>query len=388
MIRETDNAVELLSRLIAFPTIAGSSNLELIDFVERYLVSHGATCRRVPSPEGSRTNFYATIGPHTEGGVILSGHTDVVPTTGQDWTSDPFVLTERDGKLYGRGTCDMKGFLACAMSLAPKMASAGLRRPVHFAFSYDEELGCLGAPAMIEEIRASLPRPLAVIVGEPTGNRVVSSHKGCLDFATTIHGHSIHSSLNHRGVNAISYAARLIAWLDDRQAACAADTPANDLLDPPFTTLHCGVVDGGTASNIVPAKCFFTTDIRCAPGDDARVHLAEYRTFIESDILPRMRAIWPDSSIDVEIQADIPPFDHVSDSAAEVLVRALTGDNALRCKGSVTEAGQFQKAGFATVICGPGSIEQAHLPDEFVARADIERCTQILTDLVTKLSND
>lgn len=388
MTREYADAVEILTRLIAFPTIAGTSNLDLVDFVEKYLISYGAICKRVPSADGSRTNLYATIGPQVEGGVILSGHTDVVPTTGQAWTSDPFILTERDGKLYGRGTCDMKGFLACALATVPQVASIGLKRPVHFAFSYDEELGCLGAPAMIEEMRQTLPSPSAVIVGEPTQNRVVSSHKGCLDFTTTVRGLSIHSSLNHRGVNAISYAARLIGWLDARQEECVARTPANDQLDPPFTTFHCGLIKGGTASNIVPAECSFTTDIRSAPGDDGQAHLTAYRNFINADLLPKMRAIWPESSIDIEVQADIPAFDLVPDSAAERLVRALTGDNAIRCKGSVTEAGQFQKAGFATVICGPGSIEQAHLPDEFVTRVDIDRCTRILADLVAKLAND
>lgn len=379
------DAIKLLSDIIAFPSIAGSSNLALIAYLENLLATHGAVCHRVYSPDGTRSNLYATIGPMVEGGIVLSGHTDVVPTEGQSWTSDPFKLTERSGKLYGRGTCDMKGFLACALSLLPTMAAAKLKRPVHFAFSYDEELGCLGAPSMIEEMARALPTPLAVVVGEPTQNRVVSSHKGCLDFTTTVRGQSIHSSLNHRGVNAISYAAKLIGWLDDRQAYCAANTPPSDVLDPPFTTFHCGLINGGTASNIVPSRCVFTTDIRSAPHDNALDHLTAYRRLVEEDLLPGMHRISPGCGIDIEVQAHIPAFDLDSGSPAEALLRRLTGDNAIRAKGSVTEAGQFQKAGFSTVICGPGSIEQAHLADEFVTRADIEKSTQILMDLVQTL---
>lgn len=385
---EIGNTIEILSNLIAFPTIAGTSNLALIDYVEQWLVAHGATCNRVPSPDGTSSNLYATIGPMVEGGIVLSGHTDVVATAGQNWSSNPFVLTEREGKLFGRGTCDMKGFLACALALVPMMRSARLKRPIHFAFSYDEELGCLGAPSMIEEMRMRLPKTLAVIVGEPSTNRVVSGHKGCVDFTTTVYGHPIHSSLNYRGVNAISYAANLIAWLDNRQALSANGPHSSEQIEPPFTTFHCGLINGGTASNVVPEKCVFTTDIRTVPGDDGLEYLKAYREFIDTDLVPRMREISANCRIDVDIQADIPSLNIVLDSPAERFMRALTGDNAIRCKGGVTEAGQFQRAGFSTVICGPGSTEQAHLPDEFVAKSEVEKCTQVLSDLIQALERD
>lgn len=376
----------LIARLVDFPTVSSESNLDLINWVADYLTQHGIESHRIFDDDGRKANLYATIGPMVEGGVVLSGHTDVVPVEGQNWSTDPFSLSVHDGRLFGRGTADMKSFSAIALSLVPEMLAAGLKRPIHLALSYDEEVGCLGAPRMISEMVKALPRPEAVIVGEPTEMRVVTGHKGTFTMQTTVTGHSVHAGQVHRGVSAVAVAARLVSWLEDRMAASQASASPDSPFVPPYTTLHSGMIAGGTAHNIVARECRVTSDIRAIPGEDAHDYLAQYRGFIETEMLPRMRRIAEDTGIEVAISADVPPLAPEVDGAAERLARQLTGDNGSHVVSFGTEGGQFQEGGYSTVICGPGSIDQAHQPDEFIEESQVVAGTRFVRDLIARLS--
>ena len=376
---------EMLARLVGFATVSRDSNLALIDFVADYLAHFGIEAHKVPSKDGSKANLYATVGPTVEGGVILSGHTDVVPVDGQHWSSDPFTLVERDGKLYGRGTCDMKGFLAIVLALVPEMKAAGLTHPIHLALSYDEEVGCLGAPDMIIRMAGDLPKSRAVIVGEPTSMKAVTGHKGIVVFNTRIHGHSVHSSQIDRGVSATMTAARLITYLEDMMEVRRKAADPQSLYDPPFTTIHVGRINGGTASNIIAKECEFVTDIRALPGEDGEAYLTRFEQHVRNDIVPKMREIAPESGIDIDLIAHVPPMMPENGGAAESLVRVLTGDNESHVASYCAEAGQFQQAGFSTVICGPGSIDQAHQPDEFIELEQIDAGTEFIRRLIKQL---
>lgn len=380
-----DRAVEILARLVAFDTTSRGSNLALIDYVEAGLAALGVAARRVPNADGTKANLLATLGPAVEGGVVLSGHTDVVPVDGQPWTSDPFVLTRKGERLYGRGTCDMKGFLACALAAAPLFANGGLKRPVHLAFSYDEEIGCLGAPDLIAAIRAGLPPPAVVVVGEPTDMEAVSGHKGIASFRVTVTGREAHSSLAHLGASANMAAISLLSAL----AALARDLTARADPASPFhpkgATLTVGQINGGAAVNILARECVFAFDLRTPPGMDAEeilrpfFHLCEE---IEADLKTRA----PEASVRVERRASTPALAPEPDSEAEALVRRLTGDNGPpRAVAYAAEAGQFQQAGFSTVICGPGSIDQAHQPDEYVEVVQMERGVRFMERLAEAL---
>jgi acetylornithine deacetylase len=354
-----------LSDLVGFQTVSDRSNIALIDYAEALLKEAGARTARVPDSTGAKASLFATIGPDVAGGVALSGHTDVVPVEGQAWSSDPFVLIERDGRLYGRGACDMKGFLACALAAAPTFAAAALKRPIHFAFSHDEEVGCLGAPALIEAMAAALPPIEGVIVGEPTEMKVVSAHKGLHSFRVRITGREGHSSLVREGVCAVTRAVPLMALLLEEAAAMAAAAPADSPFDPPFGTLTIGRFEGGEAANILAGRAMFECLVRPAPWDDSdaiEIRLRARAAEIEAE----MRRIAPETGIAVERRSRVPALKPEPDGAAERLARALTGDNARRTVSYGAEAGQFQEAGFSTVICGPGSIGQAHQPDEYL----------------------
>ncbi len=377
-------AREILERLVAFPTVSSRSNLDLVAFVEDHLAAHGVASRRVPDATGEKASLIARIGPAVAGGVVLSGHSDVVPVTGQDWTSDPFRLTERDGRLHGRGTCDMKGFCAGALALVPDMLAADLTRPIYIALSHDEEIGCLGAPAMIEAMLATEPRPEAVIVGEPSEMRVVTGHKSSWGFRADVRGHEVHSSLMHTGVSAVMSAARLIAWMDETTRANAAAAGPSPF-DPPFTTLHVGMVSGGTASNIAARDCWFSGELRILPeeslpGWQARVRAEAAR--IEAD----MRAVRPETWFRLTTRMEMPGFLPAPDGPAERLARRLTGDNAIHVVSYQTEAGHFDARGLPTVICGPGSIAQAHQPDEYITVTQFEAGTAFLRRLIQSLA--
>ena len=380
----TARAVEILERLVGFDTTSRGSNLALIAYVEAELGRLGVTGTRVANADGAKANLYASLGPMVEGGVVLSGHTDVVPVDGQPWTSDPFVLTRRDGRLYGRGTCDMKGFLALALAAAPLFASGRLKRPVHLALSYDEEVGCLGAPDMIRELVARLPRPAAVIVGEPTDMEAVSGHKGIATWKVTVTGHEAHSSLPHLGVSANMAAIRLMSRLVELSDQLAQQADRFAPFTPP--TLSVGQVNGGTAVNILARECVFLFDLRTPPGVDPEVLLAPF--FAAAEAMDEdLSARFPECGVRIERRSATPAFAPEADGAAERLARRLAGDNGPpRVVAYAAEAGQFQEAGFSTVICGPGSIDQAHQPDEFVELSQIERGAAFMLRLVEALS--
>lgn len=374
---------QMIERLVSIPTVSRDSNLELIDFVEDYLQAHGVTATRVNNADGSKANLFATVGPMVAGGVVLSGHTDVVPIDDQDWSSNPFQVVEKAGRLYGRGTCDMKSFYAIALALLPEMKR--LKRPIHFALSYDEEVGCLGAPALIDALTRAVPEPEAVIVGEPTMMQVVGAHKSIFYFETRVTGREAHSSQPHRGVSAVMVAARLIAWIHERQRRCAAEAPAS-AFEPHHTSLHCGVIRGGTAHNIMAHHCEFVTDIRCIPGEEARDYLREIEAFAREVLEPEMHAIDAKTGIEFHILADVPAFDAGDNAAAVALAQRLTGQNARESVSYGAEAGQFQQAGLQVVMCGPGSIDQAHQPDEFISLSQVEAGTAFMRRLIDYLS--
>ncbi len=374
----------MLARLVAFPTVSSASNLDLVDFVAGYLEGHGIAVQRLPDATGTKASLLALIGPPVEGGVVLSGHTDVVPVTGQDWTTDPFVLTERDGRLYGRGTCDMKGFVACALAAVPRMRATPLRRPIILALSHDEEVGCLGAPAMIDAMLDTLPRPEAVIVGEPSMMRVVTGHKASWGFRVDVRGHEVHSSLVHTGVSAVMVAGRLVAWLDAAMAE-AARTAAPSAFDPPHTTLHVGMIAGGTAANITARDCRFTGEMRILPGEP----LAAWKSRFLAEVArleAEMRQVRPETSITVTTRMDLPGFAPEPDGAAERLARQLTGDNGVHVVSYQTEAGQFRERGLSTAICGPGAITEAHQPDEFIAIDQFDAGSAFVQRLIDRLA--
>ncbi|MEM7379493.1 MAG: acetylornithine deacetylase [Pseudomonadota bacterium] len=377
---------QMLEKLVAFPTVSSETNLPLIEFVEDYLNGHGVQCHRVPDETGLKSSLFANIGPDVAGGVVLSGHTDVVPVEGQPWTTDPFTVVERDGKLFGRGTCDMKGFNAIGLALVPDMLAAGLKKPIQIALSYDEEVGCVGAPPMIAAMRSTLAPADAVVVGEPSLMRMVNGHKGSIGLETHVRGYEVHSSLVHTGVSAVMVAAKLIDWHSERMTENRAAADPTSPYTPPWTTLHVGIVKGGTAGNITARDCHFTTDIRLVPGESADDWYARYRAFADT-LEAGMQAIHPDTGIDIRRRHGVPACRTEANSEAEMLVRRLTGDNSEAVVSYGTEAGQFQDEGYATVICGPGSIEQAHQADEFIEVAQLEAGTHFVKKLIAELSS-
>lgn len=357
---------EMLARLIAFDTTSAKSNLALIDFVRDYLSAHGIESRLVFDDHRSKANLYASLGPGGAGGVVLSGHTDVVPVAGQPWSSDPFTLRESNGRLHGRGTCDMKGFIALALSLVPEMQGAGLKRPIHIALSYDEELGCLGAPRMIADIKANLPLPEIAIVGEPTRLKLGNRHKGCYGFDLEVTGRDGHSSATHRGLNAIAHAAQAIGFLDSLAERFRREGPFDAGFDPPYTTFNVGEISGGTAVNIIARQCKVAWEFRPIPAVDPKTVIAAVRRYLSEDLVPRMRERVPEADAAMIEACVVPPLVPRPGSPAEALARHLTGANDTIGLAFGTEAGQFQDIGIDAIVCGPGSIEQAHQPDEYI----------------------
>ena len=375
---------DMIARLVAFDTVSRNSNLELIHFVRDTLSRHGVDSQLVPSPDGRKANLFATVGPMAEGGVVLSGHTDVVPVDGQPWDTDPFEVTRKDGRLYGRGTCDMKSFIAIALAKVPDMLRAGLRRPIHLALSHDEEVGCQGAPAMIERMAAELPKPSAVVIGEPTSMRPIMAHKGLAILRTTVTGHEAHSSQIQRGVSAVMTAAKLIGRLESMTAENRRNADPASLFVPPFSTLHAGVVHGGTAVNIISRECSFMWDVRVLPGETLSAYLDPFKRYCE-ELLVDMRRVAPEADIVTEVLADAPPLADEG-GEAQALAKRLSGH---RCCGVVpygTEGGQFQRAGFSVVVCGPGSIDQAHQPNEYIDVEQIGACETFIDGVIGQLA--
>ncbi len=375
---------EMIDRLIAFDTTSRESNLELIHFVRDYLADYGVEATLIHDKHGTKANLFATIGPMIDGGVVLSGHTDVVPVDGQDWATDPFQVHEKDGRLYGRGTSDMTGFCAIALSLVPDMVAKGLSLPIHFALSYDEEIGCLGAPDLSRHIQGLPVKPQALIVGEPTEMKVVNAHKGCCAIRTTITGREGHSSETHKGVNSIFAAAKLIGYLDELAEGLKTSN-LNERFDPPYTTVQVGTITGGTAGNIIPKETTFWWEYRALPEVDGAAIVAGFEAFAAEQVLPRMRAVHPEADIRVDVRGEVIPLLPEDGSPAETLVLALMGSNQTYAVSYGTEAGIFQKGGVASVICGPGSISVAHRPDEYIEISQIEECTAFMHRLIDHL---
>jgi acetylornithine deacetylase len=355
----------LIERLISFDTTSCNPNTQLIQFAADLLEGLGAAVRFTYDDTRRKGNLFATIGPADKSGIVLSGHTDVVPVEGQDWSSDPFRAVERDGRLYGRGTSDMKSFIAICLALAPDFAARKLTMPIHFAFSYDEEIGCVGVRRLIDDL-ASLPvRPKLCIVGEPTEMKVIVGHKGKKNVRCHVHGKECHSALNHKGVNAIEVAAEMVTFLRAMQRRIRLQGPFDHGYDPPYTTVHTGVIKGGTALNIVPAECSFEFEFRNLPEHDPEALMAELRGFAQ-DLVPEMLDIDPATGIMFEEYNTTAGLLTRDDDEAAVLARQLSGGNDTAKVSFTTEAGLFHDAGIPTVVCGPGSIAQAHKPDEFI----------------------
>jgi acetylornithine deacetylase len=373
-------AKELLARLVAFDTTSHKTNIPLIDFVEAYLLQHGIESHRVPTPDGLKASLFATIGPKDGGGLALSGHTDVVPVAGQTWHTDPFTLVERDGKLYGRGTCDMKGYLACALAMVPDLEARKLKMPFHLAFSYDEETGCTGVRPMIAELGKSLPRPRMVFVGEPSQMGVVDAHKGPVRWRVELTGRAAHSSMPHYGVNAIAYAGRLIGELLRMEEELKASTH-NPRFDPPWTTMQITQIEGGTASNVVPVPCWFGWETRALPGVDPMTLERRLKAFAAEHCLPEMQRAAPEADIKIMATNRVPAYAADTRSGIVPLTLKLAGQNETLAVSYCTEAGLFQDGGAPAIICGPGDIAQAHTANEFVDIAELEKCLAFLSRL-------
>lgn len=367
-------SLEIIKTLVAFDTTSRESNLALIAYVQERLSDLGVETMLVPSEDGTKANLYATLGSEAEGGIMLSGHTDVVPVDGQSWDTDPFQVAEKDARLWGRGTADMKSFIAIVLAFVPEFLERGLKTPIHLAFSYDEEVGCIGVRRLIEKLNQAPVKPAICIVGEPTSMQVVTGHKGKLSFRVHVTGLEAHSALAPRGVNAIEYAAELIAFLKAMARRFEKDGPFDTLYEVTHTTVHTGTIRGGTQLNIVPRDCAFEFEIRHLAGDDPDAIEDEIRAYARDALEPMMHAVGPETGIRIERFNEMPGLEMDVDSDVVAFVKNLAGRNDHAKVAFGTEAGLFQsRAGIPTVVCGPGSIEQAHKPNEFITIEQIEK---------------
>lgn len=369
---------ELLERLVGFATVSRDSNLALIDFIRQYLADLGVESELFYNPERTKANLFATIGPRDLGGIVLSGHTDVVPVDGQAWTVEPFSLTEREGRLYGRGTADMKGFIASVLAAVPLFLERTLKLPVHLAFSYDEEVGCLGVRPMLAELARRAHKPRLCLIGEPTELKPVLGHKGKLAMRCHVHGAACHSAYAPYGVNAIQYAARLIGRLEEIGAQLAQPEHHDQRFDPPFSTVQTGLIKGGRALNIVPAECEFDFEVRALPGFDAHEVADQLQTYADAELLPAMRSVQPGTGIHLQPLSAYPGLATPPDSEAASLLALLSGSTEFGTVAFGTEGGLFNEAGIPTVVCGPGSMDQGHKPDEFITVEQLSRCDAML----------
>ena len=383
------NTLAWLDRLVAIDTTSRNSNLGLIETVRDALAAQGLAPWLAGNADGSKANLFCTLPAQdgqAQGGIVLSGHTDVVPVDGQDWASDPFKLTDRgDGRLYARGSCDMKGFIASSLALVPEALARPRRKPLHLALSYDEEVGCVGAPVMLAELNRRGIRADGCVVGEPTSMKPVVAHKGGYFFRCTVHGKAAHSSLTPQGCNAIEHAARLICHIRDLADAWRAQGPFDAAFDVPHSTITTNLIAGGIAINTVPDACSFSYDFRHLPGHDASGIQAQVQRYVDDELLPRMRREYAGARVDIECGAAVPTLDASEQAAITQLVRALTQDQGVRKVAYGTEAGQFAQAGIPAILCGPGSIEQAHKPDEYVEHAQLALCDRFLRQVLATL---
>ena len=385
---EVLTARKLLDQLVAFPTVSSDTNLPLIHFVRDYFAEHGIDSIIIPNIDGAKAGLIAQVGPNVAGGVAVSAHSDVVPVEGQDWSTDPWSVVYKEGRLYGRGTCDMKGFVALAMAALVKAKSMDLLRPLQFALSRDEEVGLLGAPDVANGLLDNFAKVDAVIVGEPTEMQVVTGHKSCDDLQFHVRGHEVHSSRLHEGVSAVMCASRFVEWVRVQNIESQAKNPSGiaALYDPPFTTLHVGKINGGTANNITAKDCYFSIDLRCVGDENPEDWYAKIRVEL-SIIEAEMQAVHPDSFFHVNIMPGPAVVPEV-EGRAEALARRLTGDNGSHTVAYGTDGGHFQNRGFSVVICGPGNIAQAHQPDEFIELSEFTAGEKMLDRLIESLQTD
>ena len=379
-----DETIDVLDRLIAFPTVSSDSNMACITYLQDYLTGLGARCS-LSSEEEGKANLFATLGPDGDGGIVLSGHTDVVPVDGQDWSSDPFRMRRDDGKLYGRGTCDMKGFIAASIVMAKEYARLELKRPIHFAFTYDEETGCTGGRVLVNQLIKAGLKPSVWIVGEPTSMQIIDGHKGCNSYTTEFTGVEGHSSLPHQAVNALEYASRFVAHLMEVRTDMPARAPENSRFDPPYTTSCVCGVHSGVAHNVIPNKALVEWEMRAVQLSDQEYLRGAMQGFVDRVLLPEMKAKSPKAGIKEVHCSEGEPLEPVENSEAVALIRDLTGCNSTDVVSFGTEAGIYQGAGVSAALCGPGSIEQAHRPDEFVEIAQLDECLTMLDRLAAKL---
>jgi acetylornithine deacetylase len=375
------SSIDMIEHLVAFDTTSYKTNLQLIQFTADILTELGADIRLTWDDDRQKANIFASIGPKDRPGILLSGHTDVVPVDGQDWTSDPFTVISRDDKLFGRGTSDMKSFIAICLALAPEFAARQLAMPIHFAFSYDEEVGCVGVRRLIDDLVHLTVPPRLCIVGEPTEMKPVIGHKGKKSVRCHVEGHECHSAMNHKGVNAVEIAAELVSRLRGLQGRIKQVGPFDHDYHPPYTTIHTGTIRGGTALNIVPKSCDFEFEIRNLPEHDPDDLMAEMRGWAQ-DLIPEMLEVSSAAGIMLEEHNNTVGLNMRPEDEAVALVCALTGNNDISKVAFTTEAGLFQKAGIPAVVCGPGSILQAHKPDEFIERDQIRQCEAFLRRLM------
>ena len=375
----------LIERLIGFDTTSRGSNLGLIEWTRDYLKAYGIESRLTYDATGKKANLFATVQKGSQPGIVLSGHTDVVPVDGQNWSSDPFKATVRGDRLYGRGACDMKSYLAVILAMAPRFAAANLKAPIHFALSYDEEVGCIGARGLLEDLARNNIHPAGAIIGEPTSMQPVIAHKGKRAYQCCVRGKEAHSALTPQGVNAIEYAARIISYIRHMAERMQACEPRDHGFDVPFTTLQTGVISGGTAGNIVPRECIFQFEFRYLPGADPDALEREIKDYAERVILPEMRRTDPDTSISIETKSDNPGLSTSEKDEITHLAQALSRNASTTKVAYLTEGGLFQQAGIPAIICGPGSIEQAHKPDEYVTLEQVALCESFMERLLENM---
>jgi len=378
-----NNSVKILTDLIGFRTISGEDNSALINYCEDYLDKLGATSFKTFDDEKKRVNLFATLKAKKSNGIkpiILSGHTDTVPVS-KSWSTDPFLATIKEDKLYGRGACDMKGFIACALAYAPIYSKSNLNRDIHFSFTFDEETACLGAPILIEELKKRNIQDGICIIGEPTKMKIIDAHKGCYEYTTYFEGLAGHSSAPHKGVSAVEFAARYATKLIELRKELKKRAPKDSIFDPPFSTLQVGGIFGGIAHNVIADKCHINWETRPVIKEDGIFLNNEIDKYANEILLPEMKKVFSKSNIKKEIIGEVTGFDRVQKSEACELVSSLTGDNSREVVSFGTEAGLFQEIGMSTVVCGPGSIEQAHKVDEFIELNELKKCLKFLDDL-------
>ena len=382
--------LKILSELIKFQTVSGTSNLKLIEYCEKRLGKLEATSFKTFDETKKRVNLFSTITGKQKlngGGIILSGHTDVVPASAKEWSSNPFVATEKNNKVYGRGSCDMKGFIACALAVAPYFASQNLKKPIHFSFTYDEETACQGAPIMIRELKKRNINCSICIVGEPTSMKAIQAHKGCYEYSTHFTGLAGHGSAPDKGVSAVEYAVRFINKLMDLREELKKRVPKNSVFTPPYSTLQIGRIKGGLARNVIADQCVVDWELRPVVPEDGKFVNESIETYVKDVLLPEMKKVYPKANIEKEIIGEIVGFAKEEKSDAVNLACNLTGDNSQDVVSFGTEAGLFQEIGISTVVCGPGSIEQAHKIDEHVSFEQLKLCLKMLINLKEKIIN-